>query len=85
MSVIHKIDSIIIDFLWVGSRQKKKIHLSKLDSICRPIVDGGWGIKDTLNCILTLLTEKLWRDFEFLSIWHKIIVEKYLDHATLED
>jgi len=67
MSIIHKINSTIIDSLWVVSGCKNKLHLSKLDSICTPI-DGGWGIKHTHTFNLVLLIKNLWRAFKCLGI-----------------
>ena len=43
-SVMRKIEKIQRDFLWNDSMQKRKYHLVKWESVCKPIDQGGLGI-----------------------------------------
>ncbi|KAL4196105.1 hypothetical protein AMTRI_Chr04g244380 [Amborella trichopoda] len=46
ISVIHKLEKLMRDFLWSGVDDTKKIHLVAWDAVCTPKSFGGLGIKN---------------------------------------
>lgn len=55
MEILHKIESILVRFLWSGHNQMGKMHLVRWKVIARPVADGGWGILDTFSFNTTQL------------------------------
>ena len=76
--VIRLINSIIAKFLWGGAQLPTKIHLCKLQKLCRPKDHDGWGILDTRNFNIALLIKSFWRALDSDGIWNKVIKCKYV-------
>lgn len=45
-SVAYRIEKLQRDFLWGGMGEEFKFHLVKWDTVCRPISNGGLGIRN---------------------------------------
>lgn len=61
--ILKKIDSLIANFIWAFSADKRKRNLEKLEDLTRPKKAGGWGLKD-IQCFVWALTIR--------TLWHVI-------------
>ena len=77
-SIFRKLKSLIFDFLWGSTGNKKKLHLADWTSLSKPTSQGGWGIKN-LECFNTSLRLKsFWLALWGNGLWLKLISVKYL-------
>jgi hypothetical protein len=71
------------NFLWNGQAGKHRFHLCSWESLSKPRRAGGWGLKNLSTFNTTLLASSFWRAVTHDSIWHRIIMEKYLGSQPL--
>ena len=65
-------------FLWKGGKEKQRIHLLNWDTICRPKIEGGLGIKRLGDMDLALRAKKAWiLGIGALALWKDIQLNKY--------
>jgi hypothetical protein len=62
-----------------------RFHLCSWETLSRPIKAGGWGLKNLAIFNTTLLANSFWRALTHDSLWHRIIVDKYLGNLPLID
>ncbi|KAL6208769.1 hypothetical protein ACLB2K_019714 [Fragaria x ananassa] len=78
-SICEKLDKLNRDFLWGDSEQKRKIHLTNWDMVCRPKCFGGLGIKKSSDMNKAMLAKVSWRIIqEDKGLWNEIYQQKYL-------
>lgn len=77
-SIINNLNHLMANFIWGGSPNGKKYHLTKLSNITLPKGMGGWGIMDLCCFSKALLIKSLCRGLFGASTWSKIIQHKYL-------
>ena len=77
------INNIISNFLWEGTRAKKKIHLCRLQILNCPKKLGGWGILNIRAFNMALLVKSLWRALSSKGIWAEIVACKYFPRCPL--
>ena len=66
------------DFLWAGMGDDCKIHLVNWCKICRPVKNGGIGIRCLRRFNSALLAKWLWRNgLENDALWRRVIGVKY--------
>jgi len=77
-SVAILLEKIMRDFLWSKREGHNGFHWVCWDEICRPMEDGGLGIRPIRSMNKALKTKWLWR---FASendvLWKRVIVSKY--------
>jgi hypothetical protein len=83
--IINTIRSLSTNFLWNGHGSKHSFHLCSWDLLARPRKAGGWGLKNLLTFNTALLASSFWRALTHNSIWHKIVMDKYLGSINLCD
>ncbi|XP_062006018.1 uncharacterized protein LOC133723218 [Rosa rugosa] len=84
MKLCDKLDKLNRDFLWGDTEQKRKVHLSSWDLVCRPKCNGGLGIKKTTDMNKAMLAKASWRVTQNeQGLWNKIYKEKYLHSDSL--
>lgn len=66
------------NFLSVGHQEKTKYHLVNWQSLARPNICGGWGIKNNHWFGEALSAKSLWRAIFGSMLWHQVISSKYL-------
>jgi hypothetical protein len=77
-SIAHRIEKIQRDFLWGGLGDEVKYHLVNWHQICRPIQEGGLGVKQMVALNNALLGKWHWRFAnEKTALWREVIVSKY--------
>jgi len=76
--VCDKIISIQRRFLWGWGREKRSIPWVSWENLCKPMEEGGLGIKNVRNFNGTLLAKWKWRLMgEEKGMWKEILVSKY--------
>lgn len=74
--IINKLHSLFASFFW-NSRDSGRHHWVSWLSICRPVDEGGLGIRD-LNQVMNALHAKMaWRFIEGSSLWSQFMRSKY--------
>lgn len=78
------IDKLFRKVWWVDQVDKKKIHTIKWSVICRPINEGGLGIRDSKSNNLVLLVKICLRYLTYSNLHcSKIFKEKYYPNKVL--
>lgn len=82
-SVIKQIERTICKFLWDAANGDKKHHWVGLKSVCKPLSQGGLGVRRLKPLNRALLMKWWWRlGKENNALWAKIIHEKYGDRNS---
>jgi ribonuclease HI len=74
---------LIYNFLWNCSPGHSRFHLCNWEALSKPRRFGGWGLMDLSSFNTALLANSLWRAVTVDSIWHRVIVDKYLGAMPL--
>jgi hypothetical protein len=77
-SVLNKIRKLIFHYLWNGRSDSCQYHLCRWDLLARPKRNGGWGFRNLSHFNLALNATMLWRLLTHQSIWHQVVMDKYL-------
>ncbi|KAG2724060.1 hypothetical protein I3760_01G000400 [Carya illinoinensis] len=78
--VAFRIEKLQRDFLWGGIGEEFKFHLVRWEQVCRPISNGGLGIRKLRTFNRALLGKWLWRYHrEPEALWKLVIESKYGD------
>ena len=72
-SILGKLKSLILYFLWGSRGKKKKFHLANWTSLSKPTSQGGWGIKNLEWFSISLRIKTFWQALCSNGIWFKII------------
>jgi hypothetical protein len=83
ISVLHRIRKMMISFLWSGNKNKQSYHLSNWESITKPKLYGGWGLRNIFVFYRALATNTLWRALMKMGIWKRVIKDKYFPHGSV--
>ena len=76
--VAKRIEKLQRDFMWNGIGGEPKMHLVNWAKVCRPLQDGGLGIRRLGNFNSALLGKWLWRyGMETDALWRRVIEAKY--------
>uniref|UniRef100_A0A2N9FD38 SMP-LTD domain-containing protein n=1 Tax=Fagus sylvatica TaxID=28930 RepID=A0A2N9FD38_FAGSY len=76
--VVERIEKLQRNFLWGGLGDGFKYHLVGWNTVCRPIANGGLGIRRVVMTNRALLGKWLWRfGREENHLWRRVIVAKY--------
>ncbi|KAL6219553.1 hypothetical protein ACLB2K_007312 [Fragaria x ananassa] len=80
----ERLDRLNRNFLWGDSDQKKKVHLTNWDMVCRPKCFGGLGIKRSADMNRAMLVKASWRMAQGDNgLWNKIYQQKYLHSSSM--
>lgn len=76
--VLDKCNSILRRFLWGGTDEQRKVAWVRWNDVCKPIGDGGLGVRDWKTFNWALLGKWRWRLLrETDSLWGRILKVKY--------
>jgi hypothetical protein len=81
--ILTTLRRIIFHFLWSGLERKPHFHLCSWQLLSKPRRAGGWGIKNLSQFNEALLANSFWRAVSHDSIWHRIVMNKYLGTLPL--
>ena len=77
-AVCNSIRSIQRKFLWEWGRQNKSISWVSWDNVCKPLQEGGLGVKEIRSFNSALLAKWKWRLMNGEGgKWKEVIVSKY--------
>jgi hypothetical protein len=82
-TVINKIRKVMFHFLWNGRSDSQQYHLCRWEILSRPKRNGGWGFRNLFHFNLALNANTFWRVLTQESIWHQVVMDKYLHNSTL--
>jgi hypothetical protein len=83
--IINLLRRISSNFLWNGIGKKQSMHLCRWDTLTLPKKAGGWGLKSIFSFNTALLASSLWRAVTIDSIWHRIVIDKYIGSSSFAD
>ncbi|MCH92733.1 RNA-directed DNA polymerase (Reverse transcriptase) [Trifolium medium] len=76
--IISKLESILKISYGGGSEEVKKIYWVKWDKVCRPLEEGGLGIRNLRVFNQALLGKWAWKiRSERRGLWYRMLVNKY--------
>lgn len=75
-TVLHKIESLIANFLWDQGPQKR-FHWIRYDLICRPKKSGGLGIRKLEDIMLALHAKLAWEFIHQHSLWARYVKSRF--------
>jgi hypothetical protein len=67
----------------MGGSEKKHHHLCRWDSIAKPKLVGGWGLRNIFLFNKSLASNSLWHVLSQDGIWHRVIIGKYISHISV--
>jgi hypothetical protein len=77
MTNLENLIKIIRKFFWEGTGEKKKYHLVRWDTVCKPKQKGGLGIKN-MKLFNHCLLYKWWLKLEYeQGLWQSLVKSKY--------
>ncbi|XP_059630150.1 uncharacterized protein LOC132273143 [Cornus florida] len=77
-SVAERIERLQHNFLWGGKGEEFKFHLVRWKQVCRPIRNGGLGLRRLVLFNKALLGKWLWRfGMERHWLWRKVVVSRF--------
>ncbi|KAK4384724.1 putative ribonuclease H protein [Sesamum angolense] len=84
--VIRAVEKKVRNFLWKGNSAVGYPKVAWSD-VCRPIEEGGLGIRDILALNKALMSRHLWNVIQNnqSSIWVKLIGHTHLRHKSVMD
>jgi hypothetical protein len=82
--ILNFIGRMIFNFLWSGGIDRASLEMTSWESVSRPEIYGGWGIKDLKSFSLALRAKRLWRCPFNHNPWSKISFVKYINMNLVE-
>ncbi|XP_058750092.1 uncharacterized protein LOC131623084 [Vicia villosa] len=79
----QRVHEYLMEFLWGGLKDKKKIHWVSWKKVCLSFEKGGLGIKNILDFNLALLNKWRWRILQGNdNLWFDLLRARYGDIST---
>lgn len=74
---IKKIEVILANFFWGTSEFGKRRHWCKWEVICRPVNEGGLGIRNLCDVRRAFILKKCWIVASSETLWGEFMCSKY--------
>lgn len=75
-TVLHKMESLIANFLWNHGSQKR-FHWIRYDLICRPKNSGGLGVRRLEDIMLSLHSKLAWEFLHQRTLWARYAKSRF--------
>lgn len=79
VSILSRLRRLFFNFLWTGAADRRKLILTKWESIVLPTDHSGWGIRNLTYFGIALRMKSFWRSLFGTTSWSKVISAKYLN------
>lgn len=76
--LIHHLEKTMAAFLW-NSKERHRKHWISWSIICRPMTEGGLGIRSLSQVMTALHAKRCWSIIKGDSVWAHYMVRKYGD------
>jgi hypothetical protein len=83
LSVLNKIRQLVFSFLWSGNKKSRSYHLCNWETVSKPKLYGGWGLRNIFIFYRALASNTLWRVLTKIGIWNRVIKDKYLPYESV--
>ncbi|XP_042958094.1 uncharacterized protein LOC122293629 [Carya illinoinensis] len=83
LGIYDRIRSIFSDFLWGSSSEIRKRKWVSWNVICKPVEEGGLGVRDLMEVQESLFMKFGWKLLKGDSLWAEFFKKKYIgqDHV----
>jgi hypothetical protein len=82
-TVLNRIRKLVFSFLWSGNKKTSTFHLCNWETISKPKVFGGWGLRNIFCFSRALAAKSLWRGLMHPGIWQRVLKDKYFPHISV--
>jgi len=84
-SIINGIRKVMFHFLWNNHSKTQRYYLCRWEALSKPKKLGGWGFRNLWFFNTALNTNTLWRVLTRDNVWHRVVMDKYLQNTTLDN
>ena len=84
ITLCHEIEALICRFFWGQRGDRRKIHWTKWQDLCKPKNQGGMGFKDLALYNDALLAKQTWRLLhDIQSLFHRVLKAKFFPNSMV--
>jgi len=85
--IFGKINRLFSTFFWGASEGRPKRKWVSWDSVCRPVDEGGVGIRNIMDVYSSLQSKFAWKFLSEDTLWSRFFKAKYVknQHFSLVD
>ncbi|KAG6729530.1 hypothetical protein I3842_01G032600 [Carya illinoinensis] len=80
-SILSRINSLLANFLWGETKNKRKLHWMSWKKVCKPTKEGGLGIRDFKKVQKSLQMKFAFRLIATNNLWTDFFRAKYSRNA----
>lgn len=77
-TITHSIDRLCANFFWQGADSSRHRHWISWQSIQKPQVEGGLGVRDLLQFQVCLAIKGLWSILHGSSLWSSYAWQRFI-------
>jgi hypothetical protein len=82
-SILNMIHKMVFSYIWLGKKQASTLHLCNWETIAKPKVYGGWGLRNIYCFLRALAAKSLWHGLMHPGIWKRVLKDKYSSHISV--
>ena len=82
-SVLNWICMMTFSFLWSWEKFSTFYHMCNWETLAKPKIFGGWGIRNIYLFNKSMVENNLWQVLMKDGIWHRVIKDKYIPYSSV--